>query len=441
METFRRLRDFVTAPVSIAPLAVARVLFGAVMTVSCLRFVALGWIDEQYIAPQVHFPYYGFSWVTSLGDPGMYVLFGVMTLAALGVMLGAWYRMSIIAFALTFTYVELIDKTYYLNHYYFVSLAAFLFVLLPAHRRFSVDVWRRPLLAADTIPRWCIDILKLQLGIVYVYAGIAKMTPSWLIDAMPMRIWMPANDSLPVVGGLMTIWWMPWVFAWAGMLFDTTVPLLLTWRRTRVAAYVAVVIFHTMTGMMFQIGVFPVVMIAMTLIFFDARVHERAIGMASSTPSTHGVVRHQPALLAVMACFLVVQLLLPWRFLLYPGELLWTEQGYRFSWRVMLMEKAGTATFYVRDRSTGREGAVNNAAFLNEHQEKQMAMQPDMIIQFAKILKEHYALRGVHDPYVRAEAWVTLNGAPSQLLVDSSIDLSAQREGLHHYDWILPRVH
>ena len=440
MDTLRRLRDLVTAPVSIAPLAVARVLFGAVMTISCLRFIALGWIDEQYITPRVHFPYYGFSWVTSLGDPGMYVLFGVMTLAAVGVMLGAWYRISIIVFALTFTYVELIDKTYYLNHYYFVSLAAFLFALLPAHRRFSVDVWRRPLLAVDTIPRWCIDILKLQLGIVYVYAGIAKMTPSWLIDAMPMRLWMPANDALPVVGWLMTIWWMPWVFAWAGMLFDTTVPFLLMWRRTRVVAYVTVLIFHTVTGMMFQIGVFPMVMIAMTLIFFDARVHERVIGMRRSTSPVHGSVRHQPVLLSVLAGYVVLQVLIPWRFVFYPGELLWTEQGYRFSWRVMLIEKAGTATFYVRDRSTGREGVVNNADFLNDHQEKQMAMQPDMIMQFARMLKEHYASQGVNDPYVRAEAWVTLNGAPSQLLVDSSIDLSAQREGLHHYDWILPRV-
>lgn len=440
MSALDRLHRFVTAPVSIAPLAVARVLFGAVMTFSCLRFLALGWVHDQYIAPQWHFPYLGFEWVTSLGDPGMYILFGVMTVAAIGVMLGAWYRVSIIVFALTFTYVELIDKTYYLNHYYFVSLTAFLFSLLPAHRRFSVDLWRRPFLALDTIPRWCVDILKVQLGMVYVYAGIAKMTSSWLFDAMPLRIWMPANDTLPVVGPLMTIAWMPWVFAWAGMLFDTTVPFLLSWRRTRLPAYMAVVGFHTVTGMMFQIGVFPLVMIAMTLVFFDARLHERLIGMKPLAQPVHGTVSGQRWILAVLSIYLVVQLLLPWRFALYPGELLWTEQGYRFSWRVMLMEKAGTATFYVRDRTSGREGAVNNADFLNAHQEKQLSMQPDMIIQYARMLKQHFASKGVHDPYVRAEVWVTLNGAPGALLVDSSIDLSAQREGLHHYDWILPRT-
>ncbi|MBU3742323.1 MAG: HTTM domain-containing protein [Candidatus Kapabacteria bacterium] len=439
MRLLRRLHDVVTAPVSIAPLAVARVLFGAAMTFSCVRFIALGWIEEQYIAPTWHFPYYGFEWVRSLGDPGMYLLYGAMTLAAIGVMLGAFYRVSIITFLLTFTYVELIDKTYYLNHYYFVSLAAALFSIVPAHRRFSLDVLRRPLLAVDTVPRWCVDVFKLQLGIVYVYAGIAKMTSSWLIDAMPMRLWMPANDTLPVIGPLMVIPWMPWVFAWTGMLFDTTVPFLLAWKRTRLVAYTAVVVFHTVTGMMFQIGVFPLVMIAMTLIFFDARLHQRVIGMSISAKPVHGHVTHQTWILRGLAIYVMLQVLIPWRFVLYPGELFWTEQGYRFSWRVMLMEKAGTATFYIRDRVTGREGAVNNADFLNAHQEKQMSMQPDMIIRYASLLHDHYAAHGVRDPYVRAEVWVTLNGAPSKLLVDSSIDLSAQREGFHNYAWILPR--
>ena len=59
-----------------------------------MRFAWLGWIKEQYIDPVVHFPYAGFEWAVSLGDPGMYVLFGVMTLAAAGIALGAWYRIN-----------------------------------------------------------------------------------------------------------------------------------------------------------------------------------------------------------------------------------------------------------------------------------------------------------------------------------------------------------
>jgi hypothetical protein len=119
--------------------------------------------------------------------------------------------------------------------------------------------------------------------------------------------------------------------------------------------------------------------------------------------------------------------------------LLWDEEGYRFGWRVMLMEKAGTALFKVTDRTTGRGGYVDNREFLNAHQEKQMAMQPDMVLQYAHMLHDHYAQQGVHDPIVNAEVWVTLNGAPSRLLVDTTVDLSREHLSLRRNDWVLSR--
>lgn len=400
------------------------------MSISCVRFVALGWVEEQYISPTMHFPYLGFEWVISLGSPGMYVLFGVMTASAIGIMLGAWYRISAVVFFLCFTYVELIDKTYYLNHYYFVSLVAFLFCLVPANRMYAIDSWRKPDLRVGSIPQWTLDVFKIQIGIVYFFAGIAKITSSWLIDAMPLRIWLPAQSDLPLIGPLMTLWWLPWVFAWIGMIYDVSVPFLLSWKRTRLISYLAVVVFHVVTGMMFQIGVFPLVMIAMTVVFF---VGNDPVATDASRPFRLAGVRW------VLAVFFVVQILVPWRYLVYPGELFWTEEGYRFSWRVMLMEKAGTAAFVVEDRATGRRGYVDNRMFLNAHQEKQMSMQPDMILQYAHMLHDHYEALGMKDPRVTAEVWVTLNGAPSAMLIDPDRDLSREELGFHRYDWIRPR--
>ncbi len=418
-------------PMSLAPLAILRIIFGLVMVISCVRFAALGWIHEQYIAPVVHFPYAGFEWVVSLGDPGMYILFGVMTLAAAGIALGSWYRISSVVFFLSFTYVELIDKTYYLNHYYFVSIAAFLFCLVPAHRMFSLDVMRRPKLRADVMPRWVLDIFKLQIAIVYLYAGLAKINHAWLIDAMPLRIWLPAQSDVPLIGPLMTLWWLPWVFSWAGMLFDCSVPFLLWNRRTRPFAYASVVVFHVITGMMFQIGVFPLVMIAMTLVFFEPG--------ARSEPARPSVVRMPRPLNVILTVHFIVQILVPWRFLLYPGDLSWTEDGYRFSWRVMLMEKAGTATFTVWDGASGRGGIVDNSEFLNAHQEKQMSMQPDMIVQYAGFLRDEFTRRGVTRPRVTAEVWVTLNGASARRMVDPTRDLAAERIGTGASSWVLVR--
>jgi hypothetical protein len=329
-------------------------------------------------------------------------------------------------------------------------------IILPANRSFSVDALRAPGKTLASVPAWVVLILKFQLAIVYVYAGVAKINYDWLMLALPMKIWLPANDKLPLVGGLFTLPWIPYAFSWLGMLYDCTIVAWLSFRKTRLAAYASVIFFHGITGMIFQIGVFPLVMIGATLIFFSEQWHKNLITVLRSMiskirdkhaprveaqPSTgaaFGIVPLQPVLRYFLITYVVFQLLFPWRYLLYPGNLFWTEQGYRFSWRVMLMEKAGTATFYVKDARTDREGIVVNSEFLNAHQEKQMSMQPDMILQFAHFLKEWYKAHGVHDPQVRAEVYVTLNARPSKLLIDPALDLALLEDNWKTKDWILP---
>ena len=100
------------------PLVVLRVLFGVLMLISTVRFVAKGWVDSLIIAPTFHFHYWGFQWVQPLPQAWMmYAVYGVMGVCALGIALGAWYRWSMAFFLLTFTYTELIDKSYYLYRY------------------------------------------------------------------------------------------------------------------------------------------------------------------------------------------------------------------------------------------------------------------------------------------------------------------------------------
>ncbi|MGB3183289.1 MAG: HTTM domain-containing protein [Cyclobacteriaceae bacterium] len=446
--TYHHILSYLRRDVHIAPLAVFRVLFGLAMAVSTLRFILLGWIDKQYVDPVMHFTYYGFGWVQPLPGPFMYILFGALLLCSIGVLLGAWYRITAPAFFLIFTYIELIDKTYYLNHYYFVSIVALLLAVMPAHRYLSVDVLRNPALAKERVPFWTIGVFQLQLVIVYFYAGLAKINSAWLLEAMPLRIWLPAQDTMPVIGPLLRETWVAYAFSWTGMLYDVFIPFLLLYRPTRFVAYLAVIIFHSITGYFFQIGVFPLVMIMCTLIFFSEGFHRNvAIGIQklftaprqAHTPSVWNVSADKRRIFtACLLLFFAIQVVLPWRYLLYPGNVFWTEEGYRFGWRVMLMEKAGTATFFVKDSRTGIEGAVVNAEFLNPHQEKQMAMQPDMVLEYARFLAAHYAEQGMSDPEVRAEVWVTLNGRRSRLLVDPEADLASMEDGFGHKTWILP---
>ncbi len=434
-------------PVHIAPMVVLRIAIGFLLCISTLRFIWLGWVDDHYIEPIFHFKYFGFEWISSAPPTLLYAIHGLMIVAALGVMIGYYYRISIALLLLAFTYTELIDIVYYLNHYYFVSIMLFMLLFAPAHRHFSVDAWRKPEIATTAIPTFWIFIFQFMLAIVYTYAGLAKINYTWLFEALPLKIWLPAADAIPIIGPLFTWKPMPYIFSWVGMIYDCTIVIWLLWSRTRPLAYLLVIIFHVLTGILFQIGVFPLVMIAATLLFFSERWHLRILTLLRrifklkivpvANVGNHFRPIARPALIAA-GIFFAFQLIFPWRYLCYPGNVFWTEEGYRFSWRVMLMEKAGTATFYVKDGETGREGVVVNSEFLNPHQEKQMAMQPDLILQFAHFLAEHYQAEGLTNPGVRAEVYVTLNAASSQLLIDPNRDLTQLRDGWQPKDWILP---
>lgn len=423
------------------------------MLISIARFWHNGWIYDFYISPEVHFPYYGFEWVRPLGAVGMYAIFGVMVLSAAGIMIGFFYRLSAILFFLTFTYVELIDKTYYLNHYYFVSIVGLLLCLVPANRSFSLDSMRKPSFRLSRVPAWTVNIFRLQLAIVYVYAGIAKLNPEWLLDAMPLRIWLPAQNHLPLVGGVLSETWAAYALSWMGALYDLSVVFFLMNRRTRPWAYGAVILFHMITWLLFPIGMFPFIMILSTLIFFSESFHLRVIHFLRTQLDRLPLLRREtnppevvaragsmqtPGLLSfAVALFMVIQILLPWRFVLYPGNLFWTEEGYRFSWRVMLIEKAGYVVYHVRDPDTGREGDVMPGDYLTPVQEKMLATQPDMILQFAHFLEEKFRSQGIRDPVVRAEAYVTLNGRGTTKFIDDNVDLTKKSDDFRHKDWIV----
>jgi Vitamin K-dependent gamma-carboxylase len=435
----------------IAPLAVLRIAFGAIMLISTIRFIARGWVYDFYIAPKFHFPLYGFGWLRPLPAMGMYGVFGLMALAALFVAAGLFYRVSLSLFFCCFLYTELLDKTYYLNHYYFVSIIAFLLLWVPAHRYFSLDTLRRPSLQRTHVPAWTIGIFQAQCCLVYFFAGLSKLTPDWLLEAMPLKIWLPANGNLPLIGPLLTQTWVAYAFSWFGALFDLSIGFFLLYRPTRKIAYVFVILFHVLTGLLFKIGMFPYIMIAVTLVFLTPKKRHRRFG---GTPiirpsgeipvfSRRSTARPQAwptyrFTFLFLALYFTLQILLPFRFILYPGTLFWTEEGYRFSWRVMLMEKSGTGFFYVTDPATGRRGEVNNAKFLTPLQERMMATQPDMILQYAHYLSSIYKRQGVKDPIITVEDYVTLNGSGSRLYIDSTVNLARQQETLLPTSWILP---
>ncbi len=448
-------------------LAFFRVALAGLVFVSLGRFVARGWVHDFYITPRYFFSYYGLEWVRPLPGWAMYAVFGGLLLAAALVALGAWYRLAAAALFAGFTYVELLDKTTYLNHYYLLSLLLLLLAVLPLNAAWSVDAARHPGRAGrfGPPPAVALNLLRLQVGLVYFFAGVAKLKTSWLLEAQPLRIWLASYGSLPLVGGLLEQKWVAFAGSWFGAFFDLTIPFWLLWRRARPWAYAVLVLFHLLTAALFYIGQFPWIMMLAATVFFEPATHRKVLRVfaglgrkvfgirwdAGNDQASHGpepvfvpLRTEKPAtktlfyLFAVL--FFAIQFLLPFRYLAYPGDVLWTEQGFRFGWNVMLMEKTGLVEYTVREPGTGRTFTPNPAEFLTPQQVRMLATQPDMVLQFAHFLAAEYWRRGVHTPQVFAECYANLNGRGSRLLIDPTVDLAQQREGFGAKSWILPRA-
>ncbi|MBO6936881.1 MAG: HTTM domain-containing protein [Deltaproteobacteria bacterium] len=430
------MRERLSRPIDPSSLAVFRILFGSLMALNVLRYEAEGWVHDLFIAPTVTFPYWGLEVIQPLPGWGMHAVFGVIFLAAVGVALGWRTRFSVGVFWATFTYVELIDRTTYLNHYYLVSILAALMFFMPVSAVWSLDARRKG--SAPSIAVWPVWVLRSQLVLVYVFAGIAKVRPDWLLRGEPLATWLGRYADLPLVGPLFAEPWAAIAMSWAGCLFDLTIAFFLFGRRTRRYAYVVVIAFHVLTASLFSIGIFPWLMIAATTIFFAPDWPRRLLRRSTPTSSEVTASTRPPRwALGLLAVHFLVQLVVPLRQHLYEGPSTWHEQGFRFSWNVMVMEKTGQIDFIVRD-GDGRETVVLPSEELTPLQLRMMETQPDLILAYAHHLAERWEREGRGPVAVHADGWVSLNGRRRQRLIDPAVDLAKAHDGLAPKPWIRP---
>lgn len=413
-------------PVDRGSLAVLRVGLGLIILAGVVRAFAYGWVERLYVAPRYHFRFWGFEWVPVPEGDGMRALFVALGLLALLYALGWGYRVVSWLLFLTFTWVELIDVAYYLNHYYLVSLVLLLTALMPLGARGPREV-----------PRWSLWALRAQFGLVYFFAGVAKLNPDWLQDALPLSLWLPVHREVPVVGPWLAQPATAYLFSWAGALFDLAAPFLLSWRRTRAPYFVVVVGFHFVTWALFNIGVFPWVMILGATLFFPPAWPRLA---ARRSPAPEVLPRPvSPAVPVFLALYFAVQVILPLRHLVLPGDVRWGEAGFRFAWHVMLVEKAGQVRYQLHGVESGRRWEVAPSEYLTPLQEKAFATQPDMVVALAHHIAADKARVLGERVEVRAEAWVSLFGARRALLLDPSADLSRVSHGPMGVPVVLPR--
>jgi vitamin K-dependent gamma-carboxylase len=439
-------------PVSAASVAMLRLGLGLVLAWSMFRYLSRGWVSTQLAGPEFHVHYPGFSWVAPAPAPWMHLVLVAVSVAGVALALG-WHQRASAAVALIgFVWIELIDAATYLNHYELVTLLLAWAVVLPMNRAWSLDRRAGRVGAPPTVDRWVVWTLRAQLAAVYVFAGLAKLTPDWLLHGEPLGTWLAARSDLEIVGPLLTHPSAGIVASWGGALFDLTIVGFLCWRRSRPFAYAAVVVFHLVTWRLFPaIGVFPLAMILLTPIFFDPawplltkpRVkrllqrpeHAREEGRAEDASQQR---RMSPWVVGALVAVALLQVVVPLRHLAEGGDVRWDEVGYRWSWRVMLTERSGVATFDVVDPVSGEHQRVSPAEALAPHQARYLSSRPEALRQFAHWLADQREdLTGVR-PAVHATAWVSVNGSRRALIVDPTVDLAAQPFTTGRPAWILP---
>ena len=456
----QRLCAAIFKPVDISFLVYFRIVFGAIMLWEVYRFFTHKWITRYYIEPVIHFTYYGFSWVRPWPGRGMYVHFFVLGIAAACILIGFCYRTAAVVFFLGFTYVFLLEQARYLNHFYLICLISFLLIFLPANRAFSVDALLRPKIRSDVVAAWALWLLRAQVGIAYFFGGIAKLNSDWLRGGEPMRIWLSPFTKLPLFGPLLQNEWVVYSFVYGGLALDLLIVPLLLWRRTRLFAFFAAIVFNLMNAILFSIGIFPWFMLAASLIFFPPDLMRRFV-RALKTPGYSGVEpapenklaaapyvsggencgslsRRQKRIIWMLAAYFGIQLILPLRHYLYPGNVSWTEEGHNFSWHMKLRTKGGQAIFTVRHPVSGQSWTVDPATYLPKWQLVKMTTKPDLIVQFAHYLAEQKQREGYDNVEVRAQVMASLNGRKPQLIIDQNVDLAKERVSLLPARWILP---
>lgn len=406
MSPLARARAHLGASVDGASLQAFRIGLGLLWTFAAVRFVAYGWVEELYLAPSYHFAWV--PWAVVPPATVLYGLFAAMAMAGLGLAHGRWPRAWAALFLVCFGYVELLDATLYLNHYVLLTLVT-MGVL-------AID-WHRPM------PRWALWGLRFLFATVYLWAGLCKLNPDWLLRGEPLGTWLGARGSWPVVGPLLAHPWTALAMSWGGAAYDLSVPFLLLVRRTRPLGVGLVAFFHVVVWWLFPIGIFPWLMILGVTLFFEPDWPRRFLPAPWLGPRAGSERPMAPGPSAAFVAVLTVLALFPARFLLYDGPVAWTEQGYRFAWRVLLNEKTGQVDFRVEEKDGPGRWRVRPSDELALFQHQQMRTQPDLIVQYARHLQRRFAEQG-HDVAVYVDSYASLNGRPSQRMVRPDVDLT-----------------
>lgn len=423
-------------PIDNAPLIIFRIFFGILLAIESFGAIATGWVKRVFITPQFTFSHIGFEWLQPLPGNGMYYYFVVMGICGLMIMLGFRYRLSLSLFAILWFSAYLMQKSSYNNHYYLLVLICLMMLFLPANRYASIDVKLNPRIQSLAMSQWCSWVMIGQIFIMYFFAAFAKFYPDWLDGTFPRLLFQGHEfESLqPLLGHRL----FHLFIAYSGIAFDFLIIPLFLYRKTRTIAFFAALFFHIFNAIFLQIGIFPFFALSFIVFCYPPDfIRKLFFKKKPELQLTNSSYRSKNFLIWFFIPYFIIQLFLPIRHWFIPHDVLWTEEGHRLSWRMMLRSRYGDTQFRIIDKETNTLVPYNYREKLTPKQQSFVAANPDGIWQMAQIIKKEFEVKD-QDVAIYVDSKLSINGRPFQVFIDPTIDFAtAKWNYFSHDDWII----
>jgi vitamin K-dependent gamma-carboxylase len=424
-------------PIDNSPLIIFRIFFGFLLAAETFGAILTGWVKENFIKPQFTFSHIGMEWLQPLPGYGMYFYFATMGVLGILVMIGWKYKWSLSAFTVLWTLTYWMQKTSYNNHYYMLVLVCLIMIFLPANRYASLDAKQNPEIKSLTMPQWCSLVMILQVAIVYFFATVSKFYPDWLDGTFTKNL-LANKSSYPFIRNIFNQKWFYLFIAYSGILFDMLIVPMLLWKKTRTLAFIASLLFHLFNAITLQIGIFPFFALSFAVFFYPPEKIRALFFKKKPKPEgNEPIYQNKSILFYFFIPYFLIQIALPVRHWFIKGDVLWTEEGHRLSWRMMLRSRTGYSTYKVIDKKTGERLPYSLYSSLTDKQIAMVADKPDAIWQMAQRIKKVFAKQD-KDVSVFVDCHVSINGKPYKQLIDPTVDLAAAKwDYFGHNDWIL----
>ncbi len=440
-----------TKPVTASFLGIFRILFGLVFSWQIWKFIYESDVALYFSEIKLNFPYSIVWFLSPLPLPEFRLLMYGLFICSFFLAIGLFYRLSAIILFLGWTYIFLLDQIYFNNHFYLMSLLVFILIFINGNARYSVDNWLFPKSRSAYVPQWQLLLLKFQVSIIFFFSGLGKLNADWL-SGYPLKIWFK-EITFPnvLIDQFFASDITALFFSYGGLLLDLSVAFFLMNRKTKYFAFIVLILFNLSNHYIFshsasggQIGVFPFLMLSCILLFIDNKDISYFINkfrlpfkLPQARPIKASFNLPTPVAL-LLGSYVIIQLLLPLRHFMLPGNPDWTGHGAKFAWRMKQADKKLVkANFIVPN--TGSNYIQEYLNHMHEKQAFKIMTSPEMLLKFSKYVQAKEALKGNNIDNIRCELLVQFNGRPAKYLVDPNFNLL---EGTYNpfkpVAWLLP---